>query len=722
MNNYNETHFLDYLEDKLSATDKAAFDKELRESSELATALAEYKIVLQLESHIAETKHELAPGFAVRVMENIEENDSSFLMRLIKMNNKLTKMIVPATALAVVCIAVVINKDDAANVPVATKTPAKQEKQDVRKDSSKTLGEQAQFATTGDSNEGGRREKKKEQEEPRVFNKLEADLAMHDRVAPIAKGPAESYRPPVAEQMAIAPSSAPEMKQRLANSRAYDVSSAPRQRRDLIARPPHIIPPMPAEQNRETYGDYDENPRLQVASTPLSTFSIDVDTGSYTNSRRFLNMGKLPPKDAVRIEEFINYFDYNYPSQTKEPFAFYYEVAPSPLDKERYLLKVGIKAKDAMRDESVGRNLVFLVDVSGSMNSEHKLPLVKRALRVLTNNLNDNDKIAIVTYAGSSGVALDSTSGKDKQKILSVLDGLRAGGGTHGSSGINLAYQIAAKNFIKDGTNRVILATDGDFNVGISSFDALIDLIEEKRKTGISLTTAGFGSGNYQEKNLEQLANKGNGNYFYIDSFREARKVFGEQLGANMETVAKDVKLQIEFNPAHVKEYRLVGYDNRRLKDEDFANDKVDAGEIGSGHTVTVLYELVLTDSALAKKLDTNLRYQDKKEKEEVVPAKKTNELAFLKIRYKKPQGDTSKLLELPLKADHVLSNADKASDSFRFAAAVSYFATKLRDSKYAGDYSYNDIAELAKGASKHDPEGSKQELITLIKNAAAVK
>lgn len=467
-------------------------------------------------------------------------------------------------------------------------------------------------------------------------------------------------------------------------------------------------------QRGETYANYIENPRILVATEPRSTFSIDVDTGSYTNSRRYLAMGQLPPANAVRIEEFINYFDYQYPQQSKDPFAVHYEIAPSPLEPERFLLKVGVAARSAVNTEQP-RNLVFLVDTSGSMAEE--LPLLQQSLGVLTDNLRSTDRVAIVAYAGGVGEVLRSTPGSNKAEIRQAINGLTSGGGTYGSGGIMMAYDIAQKNFIADGVNRVILATDGDFNVGVTSFDDLVRLVEEKRKTGVSLTTIGIGSGNYQEKNLEQLANKGNGNYFYLDSFKEARKVFADQLGATLETVAKDVKLQIEFNPAHVVQYRLVGYDNRLLKNEDFANDNIDAGEIGAGHTVTAFYELVLADSELATSLKNELRYAANKQEAAKVNSD-AKELGFLQIRFKQPMGDVSDLRTFPIEKSQVLKSASAASEDFRFAAAVTYFATKLRQSQFAGSYGFADILNLAKGAKGEDRSGLRAEFIELVANA----
>jgi Ca-activated chloride channel homolog len=474
--------------------------------------------------------------------------------------------------------------------------------------------------------------------------------------------------------------------------------------------------------NRESYGQYEENPRFDPKTTPLSTFSIDVDTGSYTNMRRFIMAGKLPPADSVRLEEYVNYFEYDYESSPDRPFTVNMELAPSPLDSGYHLLRVGIKARTLPIDSERGWNLVFLVDVSGSMSSEDKLPLVKESLKLLTKQMRAVDRIALVTYAGNSSIVLDSTSGSEKTRILAAIDSLGAGGSTNGSGGIEHAYRVAEAHRIEGSVNRVVLATDGDFNVGVSSFDGLMKLIEEKRKSGITLTTLGFGQGNIQEQSMEQLANRGNGNYFYIDSFREARKVLESGLAANMEVVAKDVKLQMEFNPAAVKQYRLIGFDNRKLNKEDFANDSKDAGEIGSGHTVTALYEVVLTSSPLAQKLSSDLRYQ-KAEATPVAPQEAVlpTELGFLKVRYKQPEANASIPLEFPILTSMTKSEVNQASSDFKFAAAVAYFGEILRKSQFLGSYTLADVIELARASKGEDRAGLRAEFVKLAEDAQSL-
>ncbi|MCC6953680.1 MAG: VWA domain-containing protein [Deltaproteobacteria bacterium] len=467
------------------------------------------------------------------------------------------------------------------------------------------------------------------------------------------------------------------------------------------------------------YGLYDENPRIATANQPVSTFSIDVDTGSYTNVRQMLERGVLPPPSAVRIEEFVNYFTYNYPQERNgKPFTVRHEIAPSPLSPDRHLLKLGLKANPSNPiNEDKGWNLVFLIDVSGSMSDSNKLPLLKEGFRTLVRKMRNHDRVAIVTYAGSTGVLLDSTPGTDKERILRALDSLAPGGSTNGAGGIEEAYRVATENRRNDGVNRVILATDGDFNVGVTSFDALVDLVEQKRKGGITLTTLGFGYGNYNEQNLEQLANKGNGNYFYIDSLKEGERVLGSQLAANMEVVAKDVKVQIEFNPAVVKAYRLIGYDNRRLQNEDFANDAIDAGEIGAGHTVTALYEVLLAGSSAASEVDGSLRYQ--RPASPAAEADSTDEFAFLKIRYKEPNGNISALAEYPLAKGSISNDKASASEDFRFAAAVVGFGALLRESRYIeGKYTLGAVKELVQGSIGSDELGERREFLKLVGRA----
>lgn len=484
-----------------------------------------------------------------------------------------------------------------------------------------------------------------------------------------------------------------------------------------VAPAPAMIYP----QDREQYGAIIENPVKQVSELPVSTFSIDVDTGAYSNVRRMLNAGRLPPADAVRVEEMINYFPYAYTlPRGNAPFAVHTEIAPAPWNPSHHLLRIGIKGQDIAKASLPPANLVFLVDVSGSMNSPERLPLLKSALKLLINQLRPQDSVSLVTYASGTQVVLEPTSGAHKARIIAALDNLRPGGSTAGAAGIALAYSMAEQAYIKGGINRILLATDGDFNVGVTSFDALKNMAEEKRRSGVSLSTLGFGVGNYNEKLMEQLADAGNGNYSYIDTLNEGQKVLVEEMTSTLATIAKDVKIQIEFNPAVVSEYRVVGYENRMLKREDFNNDKVDAGEVGAGHTVTAIYELTLKGNAGS--VDP-LRYGKEKvaSAEKSAGMDKSGELAFLRLRYKDPDGDVSKLMEWPLNRQDIKSSFAQASTEFRFAAAVAAFGQQLRGGKHKGEMGYADIAKIASEARGADTYGYRGEFLRLVNLAQSL-
>ncbi len=462
----------------------------------------------------------------------------------------------------------------------------------------------------------------------------------------------------------------------------------------------------------ESYAGVSENVFHKVSKNPLSTFSIDVDAASYSNVRRFINNGNLPPKDAVRIEEMINYFDYDYAQPSgNDPVNITTELAPAPWNNQHRLVKIGLKAKAINTDNLPASNLVFLIDVSGSMNTPNKLPLLVSSFKLLTDQLRAKDKVAIVVYAGTSGLVLPSTAGDAKVTIKEALNKLAAGGSTAGGAGIQLAYKVAAENFIKGGNNRIILATDGDFNVGANSDNDMQRLIEEKRKSGIFLTVLGYGMGNYKDSKMEILANKGNGNYAYIDNINEARKVLVNEFGGTLFTVAKDVKLQIEFNPSKVQAYRLIGYENRMLNDEDFNNDLKDAGEMGAGHTVTALYEIIPVGikSNFAGLVD-DLKYQPVPKTK---PSYQGNEMLTIKLRYKKPAENVSKSME-KIVIDNVQT---KTSDNFRFAAAVAEFGMLLRGSDFKQNSSYAQVIELASGALGGDKEGYRSEFLKLAKS-----
>lgn len=466
------------------------------------------------------------------------------------------------------------------------------------------------------------------------------------------------------------------------------VLAAPAPPSPLMTRtyiPPVIVATDPG---RERYDGKEVSPVHITRAEPVSTFSVDVDTGAYANARRFLTSGRLPPKDAVRSEEMINYFRYDYPAPQDRatPFTVTTDLAVTPWNPQTRLLRIGLRGYDLPHSSRPPANLVFLVDVSGSMNSADKLPLVKSALSGLAGELSARDRVSIVVYAGAAGLVLEPTS--DTQNIRAALNRLEAGGSTAGGSGLKLAYQVARDNFIDGGVNRVVLATDGDFNVGVSDTRSLIEMIEQQRDSGITLTALGFGTGNYNEAMMEQIANHGNGNYSYIDSALEAKKVLGEEMGSTLFTIAKDVKIQVEFNPAHVSQYRLIGYENRALREEDFDNDRVDAGDIGAGHQVTAIYEIV---PAGAKGWIAPRRYDDP------LPdaAAKSGELAFVKLRYKLPDGTTSRLIERPVSAS-LLTRAGKPAGDFAFAAAVAAFGQSLRGDELINGFTHAQIAGLA--------------------------
>lgn len=467
--------------------------------------------------------------------------------------------------------------------------------------------------------------------------------------------------------------------------------------------------------NTENYNRISDNPFHRVSNEPLSTFSIDVDTASYSNMRRFISQGQLPPKDAVRIEEMINYFTYNYPQPTgNRPFSVNTEVTAAPWNPQHKLVQVGLQGKHLESETLPPSNLVFLIDVSGSMNQPDKLPLVKQSLKLLVNELRPQDRVSLVVYSGNAGLVLPATPGSEKAEILAAIDRLEAGGSTAGGEGIELAYNVAKQSFLKSGNNRVILATDGDFNVGVSSDGELTRLIEQKRDQGIFLTVLGFGTGNYKDGKMEQLANKGNGNYAYIDTLLEAKKVLVNDIRGTLFTIAKDVKIQVEFNPAKVQAYRLIGYENRLLQNQDFNDDQKDAGEIGAGHSVTALYEVIPTGTKSDVKLPEvdPLRYQ-----RSGVTTSSENEMMLVKLRYKLPQDSTSQLItqtisDSDFKADRI------ASTNLRFAAAVATFGMVLRDSEYKGNADLDLVMNLATQARGEDKEGYRGEFLRLVQQS----
>jgi Ca-activated chloride channel family protein len=467
----------------------------------------------------------------------------------------------------------------------------------------------------------------------------------------------------------------------------------------------------PAPEHTEEYAAITENEFHDALREPLSTFSIDVDKAAYSNVRRFINTGKLPPADAVRVEEMINYFTYQYAQPEDEhPFSIFTEVGPSPWNSSHKLVHIGLQGKKMDVRELPPSNLVFLIDVSGSMAAENKLPLVKASLKLLVEQLRATDRVAIVVYAGAAGLVLPATAGSEKRTIMAAIDHLEAGGSTAGGMGIRLAYQVALENYRPEGNNRVILATDGDFNVGESSNQAMEKLIEERRGDGVYLTVLGYGMGNYKDAKMEILADKGNGNYAYIDNLLEAQKTLVQEFGGTLFTIAKDVKLQVEFNPAKVKAYRLIGYENRMLKTEDFANDKKDAGELGSGHTVTALYEIV--PAGVNSALYPDLKYQ---QPAPLPMLSESDEWLTVKFRYKKPDGAKSILLSKSVSKS--VEKLAATSENFRWSASVAAFGLLLRQSALLVDYQYEDALQLAQGARGVDEDGYRAEMIHLIKS-----
>jgi Ca-activated chloride channel homolog len=468
----------------------------------------------------------------------------------------------------------------------------------------------------------------------------------------------------------------------------------------------------------EGYNPIEENAFKNVSHDPLSTFSIDVDRASYSNVRSYINGNQMPPKDAIRTEELVNYFDYEYPQpKGDDPLAIFTEVCESPFNQGLQLLHIGMQSKALPVEDLPASNLVFLIDVSGSMSDENKLPLLKKAFILLTENLRGKDKISIVVYAGSSGLVLPPTSGNDKKTILAALDKLESGGSTAGGEGIELAYKTAMENYLKEGNNRVILATDGDFNVGVNNPADLKNLIEGKRKTGVFLSVLGFGMGNYKDNNLEMLANKGNGNYAYIDNLLEAKKTLVKEFGSTLFTVAKDVKLQLEFNPAFVKGYRLMGYENRLLNNEDFKDDTKDAGELGSGHVVTAIYEIIPTSlqkSEYLKEADM-LKYQ-----KVVKIDNASNELLTVKIRCKKPNENKSK--EMQYAVENKVIPFEKASENVKLSASVAEFSMLLRDSKYKGTSSFEHLIKTTQQTLTNDKEGYRHDFLQMVKTAELLK
>lgn len=556
---------------------------------------------------------------------------------------------------------------------------------------------------------------------------IAAQLAACSSGVPVAAPTAPVAEPPLAEARAdaavvspglsVAP---PAVASAAAPARPMPAGKATHEMARMAVMPMLMPAPMPVpdQPTNERYGQISDNPIHRVAEAPVSTFSVDVDTGSYSNVRRLLNGGALPPADAVRVEELINYFPYDYALPTDgRPFAVHTALAPAPWNAQRVLLRVAIKGQDVAKQSLPPANLVFLVDVSGSMDSADKLPLLRSSLKLLVDQMRPVDRISLVTYAGSTQVVLAPTSGADKATIKTAIDGLRAGGGTAGASGIELAYRAAQQSFIDGGINRILLATDGDFNVGVSDTEQLKKMVEAKRRSGISLSTLGFGTGNHNEALMEQIADVGDGAYSYVDNLMEGHKVLVSEMSSTLATIAKDVKVQIEFNPALVQEYRQIGYENRQLRREDFHNDQVDAGDIGAGHTVTALYELTLTGARGA--IDP-LRYGAAVRAGDERPGELANELAHLRLRYKLPGQSSSELMETPIRRDAMKPLAQADAD-FRFATAVAGFGQVLRGGRYTGGWTVADARKLAAASLGEDRFGYRGEFLRLAGLAQAL-
>ena len=541
-------------------------------------------------------------------------------------------------------------------------------------------------------------------------------------IAPPSSAPKSEKKPEVNAYIMLEEESmqAPRSSQALTMKRKFANESTSMAGQGYIAQPDFerreddvIRDQAPIDYNTEEYKRIYENPFYSPIKEPLSTFSIDVDAASYSNTRRFINDNRMPYPDAVRIEEMVNYFQYDYPAPKGDtPFSIITEAAACPWNNDHTLVHIGLKGKEIDSEDLPNSNLVFLLDVSGSMNSPHKLPLLKSAFRLLVNELDEEDRVAIVVYAGAAGMVLPSTPASEKEKILNAINKLEAGGSTAGGAGIKLAYKLAKEEFIKEGNNRVILATDGDFNVGASSEGELVRMIEEKRKDGIFLSVLGFGSGNYKDSKMEQLADKGNGNYAYIDNILEAKKVLVSEMGGTLFTIAKDVKLQIEFNPALVKGYRLIGYENRVMAAQDFNDDKKDAGELGAGHTVTALYELIPHGAKTELAGVDELKYQ-----KTTVDKANTKEWMTVKFRYKQPDEDQSTLISHTVRKK--ATDRMETSNNFRFSAAVASFGMILRDSEHKGDANYTSVLDLAKSGRGADEHGYRSEFIRLVEKAS---
>lgn len=759
--------FVDLLLGRLPAAEAAETRTALADSPELSREFREFEKLYEVLKSMASEQYHAGPDFAVKVMEQIETQQHGWRQRLLSwrvrgwqglawtagmallitggqvlLNNgyRRSEPTVQPAAVQQVTSSSCASAGCASSTVTVTPPAAEQrrpaallETQPLAPEIAPLTAAKEQSMTPSEALAG--REKGKDlpsvagyagMAQPAAPNMPEQEDNLAAAGAPAPAVPVPHARGRAVATMAERANSAAESGALMKKTDSAFSSDLIQANRNLIGAVPELeirTQAAPATIASGVYGEYRKNERVLAKDNPLSTFGLEVDTGSYTNVRKMIRAGQLPPVGAVRIEEMVNYFDYSYPPAADgRPFAVNYEVAPSPLSKGCHLLKLGVRTKAEALHPDRGWNLVFLIDVSGSMSDTDKLPLLKQAFRSLVEHMRPVDRLALVTYADSATVVLPSVSGADKARITAAIDSLQASGGTNGAGGIDLAYQLAEQNRQNASVNRVILATDGDFNVGNYSFDGLMRLVEAKKKSGISLTTLGVGTGNYNEHNMEQLADRGNGNYFYLDNLESAQRVLGDKLTSTMTIVAKDVKAQIEFNPAFVKAYRLIGYENRALAARDFNNDAVDSGEIGSDQTVTVLYEVIFNDSPLASQIDSDLRYQAAGPQRSLNElAKESGELAFVRIRYKEPENDVSKLLEYPLSMAKRATTVDEATPDFRFAAAVSAFGEILSHGRYQNGSTLEDVAQLAQSSVAGEFAAERNDFVILVRQTAAL-
>lgn len=761
------TQFIDCLENKLSEEQKEKFFSALKANPELKDEFNRYRAVVEIGEGIA-AKDFVAPSYlAVHIMKQVEEiektNKKSLFNKLAELNRikHFGSLLAGVATCATVIFAVIVTTRHGDEILTSTNNPITKStntSNQIEDNKQNTTNNSVQVAV------GNTIEENKAEDTDKILGEKSLPSSPNDgmiiqdsRVAYEAKKEAHLGEP-IIERLNRAQETTSKEKEPMIIVGDAQIT---KDNKDSLVKVPNHLPDEKIKRdsgsphkpltdsfsqyvdssyvfsannghflNAETYADWTENLRTLVKTQPQSTFGLDVDTASYTNARRYIQSGQLPPPSSVRIEEFLNYFDYQFEGKEQTPFLVNYEIAPSPLETGRHILRIGVKTiDDSPEDKNAPCNLVFLIDVSGSMSDSNKLPLLKTSLMALATAMKPQDKIAIVTYSDTAQVILPSVNGIDKTTILSAINRLTAHGNTNGADGIDKAYKIAELNKIPNGVNRVILASDGDFNVGNYSFEGLMRLIEQKRKSGVTLTTLGFGTGNINDKNMEQLANKGNGNYFYIDSFEEAQKVLIENATKTMHVAAKDVKLQIEFNPTQVLEYRLVGYDNRAMDNRDFHDDTKDSGDVGYGQKVTALYEIMLADSPYAKQYNNDLRYQqaatlDKEKQMQQETSSDNNnknynnELAFLKIRFKDPNAITSKLIEYQITKNAVQSDINSASNDFCFITAVAEFASLLKQSQYAHPDALQNIVELAINSTKDTNDSNRAEFIKLLKSA----